>query len=519
MGIKNLVPRLPERGKIKIGRLGQERKTRDGKNTYRLPQKLDHFTITKTERGQDGNFIRDAEAHAEFGEKPTELPVRLLYDDPDLNFPTRYAAYKGRTLWCSGDGDVAQRLTEDGKGRHQVACPCERADPAYQGDDKCKMNGKLSVLLDIPNRPGVGGVWTLRTTSYNTIVGILSSLQFLRALTGGPLANIPMTLRIQAKEGTTPSGTTQKVYFVSIESRGSEEELIERGQQVALHRATAKVSIEHIEERARQALQLASPDVILPGDETENVVDEFYPEQAGDTPTPPPRPQLTDDESSWGEDDEAGRRRIRQEALADHAAKSELALYDIVSENGDTLAPRTADEWRAYIGRLATNPAALLAFFEHNEETVLGLEHDGEDMSELRGLVDAARSLSRSDDGDAEQGDLPTEPDQGKPKARKSKPPAGLTEGAARKFLARPVYGYFAPFDDHGRKAGITWDVWRAHLTSIIGYADLEQLDKLQNDNEARLNHEEMPREIRQAFESAVEDRRQALASEHYGDA
>ncbi len=517
MGIKNLVPRLPERGKIKIGKLGQERQTRDGRGTYRLPQKLDHFTITKTERGQDGNFIRDDQAHAKFGDKPTELPVRLLYDDPDLNFPTRYAAYKGRTLWCSGDGETAQRLTEDNKGREQVPCPCERADPAYHGDDKCKMNGKLSVLLDIPNRPGVGGVWTLRTTSYNTIVGIMSSLQFLRALTGGPLANIPMKLRIQAKEGTTPSGKTQKVYFVSIESSGSEEELIERGQQVALHRATAKVSIEHIEERARQALQLAPADVVLPGDETENVVDEFYPEQASDDP-PPPRPQLTDDESSWGEDDEAGRRRIRQEALADHEAKSGLDLYDIMSENGEALDPRTAAEWRAYIHRLTTNPAALLAFFEHNEETVLLLEHDGEDMSELRGLVDAAQAVvGKPLDDEQTAGDalkpndeLPPEPEDGAPEL---KPGSGFTEAAATKFLDRKAYGLVAPHEPQGKKAKLTWEAWWGQMLSIIAAAQtVEQIVKLAKDNEARIRHEETPAEIRENIGNAMRGHKAALS-------
>lgn len=355
MGIKNLVPRLPERGKIKIGMLGEEKKSSNG-NYFRMPQKLDHFIITHTDRGPDGNFLRDNGAHEALGDKPTELPVRLLYDDPDLNFPTRYAAYKGRTLWCSGDGETADRLSDDGKSRTQVKCTCERADPAYTGPDKCKMNGALSVLLDLPDRAGVGGVWSFRTTSYNSIVSIMSSLQFLRAMTAGPLAGIPMRMRVQAKEGTTPDGKKQTVHFVSIEYPGSEEDLIERGQKVALHRATAKMSIEHIEDQARQALRLTSPDVVLAGDENENIVDEFYPEQVEDIPPRPTRGQQPD----------ASPEPVESKA-------EPVDTFDLVDETGEIILETVhPGEWvDAYSDglRRARGDEVRAAFIDNNHDT------------------------------------------------------------------------------------------------------------------------------------------------------
>ncbi len=88
MMIKGLSPALPERGKIKIGAKGSAIKSNKG-NEFQPPQKLDHFLITTIERGQDGNFVKDAALHELFGDKPTEIPVRLLYDNPALNFPTR----------------------------------------------------------------------------------------------------------------------------------------------------------------------------------------------------------------------------------------------------------------------------------------------------------------------------------------------------------------------------------------------------------------------------------------------
>ena len=171
--IKNLVPRLAERGKIKIGEKGEVRKSRDGKE-FMLPKKLDHFIITTLHRDAAGRLMLDKELMARFTPKDngkiTELPIRLLYDDIELNFQTRYACYSGNKCWCSGDAETAQRL-QNGK-YIEVPCPCERREPTYQGKDICKANGTLSVLLQGVNR--IGGVWKFRTTSYNTVQNILS---------------------------------------------------------------------------------------------------------------------------------------------------------------------------------------------------------------------------------------------------------------------------------------------------------------------------------------------------------
>ena len=283
MRIKNLVPRLPERGKIKIGVKGQMRKSSGGKD-FQPPQKLDHFIVTTLDRGQDGNFVLDREFHRQHGDAPTEIPVRLLFDDPSLNFPTRYAAYVGRTLWCSGDGEAAWRISEDarkidGGNPHQVQCPCHRQDPTYGGVDRCKMNGSLSVLIE--GAGGLGGVWKWRTTSYNSILGVMSSMAFIRSLTGGPLAGIPFRLVLQKKKAMKP-GTQDSVdiFVVNLEYAGTASELMATGHEIALERARTHLSIAHIEEEARRLLALPAPqNAALPDDEVDDVIEEFYPEQ------------------------------------------------------------------------------------------------------------------------------------------------------------------------------------------------------------------------------------------------
>lgn len=276
--IKGLIPSLPERGKIKIGRKGAVKTSQRG-TEFQPPQKLDHFVVTTLQRGADGNFIPDDALMARLGDKPVEIPVRLLYDDPTLNFPTRYACFVGRSLWCSGDGEVAIRApSKPNEPPQEVACTCERADPAYKGNDKCKMNGSLSVLIE--GAGGIGGVWKFRTTSYNSIVGIMSTMAFIRSMTGGVLANIPLKLKVQPKQATAPDGSQVTIYIVSLEFDGDMNGLQTLAHGIALGRAKMNISIEHIEEEARRLLALAPPaNVPLPGDDTDDVIEEFYPEQ------------------------------------------------------------------------------------------------------------------------------------------------------------------------------------------------------------------------------------------------
>lgn len=293
MGIRNLSPGLVERGKIKIGQKGQMRTSGRG-NQFQPPQKLDHFLITSMERGEDGNFMRDTDVMQMLGDKPREIPVRLVYDDIDLNFPSRYAAYIGKTLWCTGDGQQARRANVDEKGNlvaghHLVQCPCPRQDPAYQGRDKCKITGTLSVIID--GADVVGGVWKYRTTSYNSVVGILSSLAMIKRITGGRLAGIPLVMKLSPKAVTDPvKGSQQTVYVVSLEYRGSVQQLRDAGYAALKEDKEHGARIEHIEDQAKALLADRSDEYET---ESDDIVDEFYIDQAKEAAGVTPQHQGT----------------------------------------------------------------------------------------------------------------------------------------------------------------------------------------------------------------------------------
>ena len=277
---------LPERGKIKIGMKGEVRESKGGKS-FQPPQKLDHFIITTMERGDDGNFAADTDLMADLakrtGQEPghiTGIPVRLLWNDLELNFASRYAAYDGRTLFCAGNGVQAMR---DSKA---IACPCERIEPGYAGPQPCKINGVLSVLID--GVSGVGGVWKFRTTAFNSVDSLTGSLTFIKSITGGQLAGIPLTLTVRPKQVTRPDGKQNTIYVVGVEYRGTVDGLRDEGYAVARRNADAKLSLERAEEEARRLLE-APHNAPLPGDDdSDDVVEEFYPNEAAKPLTPPP---------------------------------------------------------------------------------------------------------------------------------------------------------------------------------------------------------------------------------------
>jgi len=84
--IKNFIPRLAERGRIKIGEKGEMKTSSQGKQ-FAQPKKLDHMLITTMQRDAAGRLMPDTPLMARLkpeGGKITEIPVRLLYDDIDV---------------------------------------------------------------------------------------------------------------------------------------------------------------------------------------------------------------------------------------------------------------------------------------------------------------------------------------------------------------------------------------------------------------------------------------------------
>jgi len=231
--IKNLFPKLAEIGRIKTGKLGSEHKTRDGKSTYRLPTRLNHFLITTNERDNTGNFAPDLSLMEKIaeqtGEDPgylTTIPVVLLYDDIDSNLYTTYVAYKGRTLMCQGDGETAI-VRASGEER---SCPCERLEQDYKGPVKCKIFGRLQVVIQ--DMDIIGGIWAFRTTSWNSTRDLMGSMILISRI-AGRLAGIPLMLKLTPKTVILPTGQAT-VYTTTLLYQGSPKALIDAAGKIPM---------------------------------------------------------------------------------------------------------------------------------------------------------------------------------------------------------------------------------------------------------------------------------------------
>ena len=152
-------------------------------------------------------FVCPPEVQAIYGDKPTELDVMLPLNELDAVFPCAYKFYgSGKGLKCSGDGEIAYRVNDQTKEMEQIDCPCDLLDSG-----KCKQSGTLMVILP---KVSVGGIYQIRTSSYNSIVDVNSGLDYVSALLGR-FSLVPLKLR-RVKTETHHDEKKQNHYTLQI---------------------------------------------------------------------------------------------------------------------------------------------------------------------------------------------------------------------------------------------------------------------------------------------------------------
>ena len=270
--IKDILPGLAEIGAIKIGGKGEEKKSRSGDKTYRLPVKFDHFEVITKHKDEHGIFIPDATIMELIGDDAKELKVSLLYNDPSLNFFTRYNQYQGGKCKCSGDGVTA--IQADG-----TKIKCNPDTCTIFKAKHCKPNGILSVILK--DAPQLGGVYKFRTTSFNSIRSILSSMFFIQSLTGGRLANIPLKMTISPMSvNPVSSPTAQTIYVVNLIYPGTVDDLRKTTLQLMTEQAGMHSKMIELEAQARVAISAPETEEAI-----QDVESEFYPDNAKEEST------------------------------------------------------------------------------------------------------------------------------------------------------------------------------------------------------------------------------------------
>ena len=264
--IKGLAITPPILGRISIGRMIE-------KNGKRLPEKDDQFTITSQIQSKEG-WIKhplDEQLRANTpNQKLRSIPVRMIFNDPDLNLRAEYTLFDrqtGRPV-CVGNGETCQRLTN--QGVEQLPCPAPDLCPLAQGGH-CKPYGRLHVNLDESDE---FGTFIFRTTGFNSIRTLAARLSYYHAASGGLLSCLPLQLILRGK--STTQSYRQPVYYVDLTLREgiSLNEAIIQAKQIDEQSKQAGFYQEALDFIARKGFGNGRMDVDM--EEGLDVVEEFY---------------------------------------------------------------------------------------------------------------------------------------------------------------------------------------------------------------------------------------------------
>ena len=281
--IKGLAITPPILGRISIGKVVE-------KNGKRLPEKDDQFTITSQIQSKEG-WIKhplDEQLRAKIpNQKLRSIPVRMIFNDPELNLRAEYTLFDrqtGRPV-CVGNGQTCQRLTNQGVEQHP--CPSPDLCPLAQGGN-CKPYGRLHVNLDESDELGT---FIFRTTGFNSIRTLAARLSYYHAASNGLLSCLPLQLTLRGKS-TTQSYRTP-VYYVDLTLREgvSLQDAIQTAQEIDKQSQKAGFNQKALDQVARQGFANAQFEVNA--EERLDFVEEFYNDENQKTDTEQVQPVTT----------------------------------------------------------------------------------------------------------------------------------------------------------------------------------------------------------------------------------
>lgn len=268
--IKGLALTPPVVGRISIGKLVT-------KGDKRLPEKDDEFTITTQVQTREGWLMHpvDQQLRKSASAKLRSIPVRLLFDDPDLNLRASYTLFDrgtGRPL-CVGDGQTCRRAAAD--GIREMACPAPANCP-LGARGNCKPYGRLHVLIGQDDEVGT---FVFRTTGFNSIRTLATRLRYLHALSGGLLSALPLELRLRGK--STTMSHRAPIYYVdlTIAAQTSTDHAVASAKQLWEARAASGFDQKALDEAARAGLALGEFEDLQ--DDDASVVEEFFTQEEG----------------------------------------------------------------------------------------------------------------------------------------------------------------------------------------------------------------------------------------------
>lgn len=264
--IKGLAITPPILGRISIGKVVE-------KNGKRLPEKDDQFTITSQIQSKEGwvkHPLDEQLRNKAPNQKLRTIPVRMIFNDPELNLRAEYTLFDrqtGRPV-CVGNGETCQRLTNQGVEQH--LCPSPDLCSLAQGGN-CKPYGRLHVNLDESDELGT---FIFRTTGFNSIRTLAARLSYYHAASNGLLSCLPLQLTLRGKS-TTQSYRTP-VYYVDLTLKDglNLQQAIQMAQEIDHQSKEMGFNQTALDQMARQCFANAQFEMNI--EEDLDMVEEFY---------------------------------------------------------------------------------------------------------------------------------------------------------------------------------------------------------------------------------------------------
>jgi hypothetical protein len=271
--LKGLAITPPILGRISIGKVIE-------KNGKRLPEKDDQFTITSQLQSRDGWLLHPLDEVLRKNQegKLRSIPIRLLFNEPDLNFRAEYSLFDratGRPV-CVGNGETCKRQCAD--GIQSLPCPSPDGCSLAQGG-ACKPYGRLNVVIGDEDSLGS---FVFRTTGFNSIRTLAARLQYLQAISGNRLACLPLELRLRGKSTRQSHGTPIFYADITVRSGITLEEALIAAQQTNDSRIAAGFDQTALDNAAR--LGFSNGAFEDSEEDSGAIVEEFYPATTDDEP-------------------------------------------------------------------------------------------------------------------------------------------------------------------------------------------------------------------------------------------
>lgn len=209
--------------------------------------------------------------------KLRSIPVRVLFNDPDLNLRADYTLFDRTTARpvCVGDGESCKRVTS----KRLESMPCPGPDVCAFGKDGCKPYGRLNLLIGDSDELGS---FVFRTTGFNSIRTLAARLQYFAAVSGGHLSSMPLELKLRGK--STTQSHRSAIYYADLVVRTglSLNAAIAQAKELAGQRQVAGFDQTALDAAAR--LGYANGSFEDSPDEASDIAQEFYPEDSEASP-------------------------------------------------------------------------------------------------------------------------------------------------------------------------------------------------------------------------------------------